>query len=230
MKKHLINLAVALCALVPTASAIAADLDTMPPPPVANLRPAAYDWSGMYAGIWMGTACINGTLTDNGPPVATYLNAGCGFKGGGLVGYNFQFDQYVLGAEFDAGTTTNIVQNNDSGANYSMKLDYLASLRARAGWAMDDTLFYVTGGGAWAQGDINGTAPATAPNNLTGMEWGYTAGIGMEHAVTDKFRLRIEYMYTHMFDAKYTTNCGTCNVDIHWGDEHEAKIAAIFAF
>ncbi|MDE2384661.1 MAG: porin family protein [Alphaproteobacteria bacterium] len=229
MKKQLIQICVALSALLPTASAIAADLDTLPPPPVANLRPATYDWSGFYAGVWTGTACLNGTLTDNGTG-STWLNAGCGFKGGGLAGYNQQFGSYVIGGEFDIGTTTTIVNNIDAGANYNMKLDYLASLRARAGWAMDDTLFYITAGGAWAQGDINGTAPAVTPNNLTGQEYGWTVGAGMEHAVTDKFRLRLEYMYTHMADAHYSTGCGTCNVDIHWGDEHEAKVAAIWAF
>ena len=50
MKKHLIRLTVALGMLFPAVSAIAADLDTLPPPPVANLRPAHYDWTGVYAG------------------------------------------------------------------------------------------------------------------------------------------------------------------------------------
>ena len=60
MKKHLISLFVAVSALVPTASAIAADLDTLPPPPVAHLRPAAYDWSGFYIGAWAGLARLDG--------------------------------------------------------------------------------------------------------------------------------------------------------------------------
>ncbi len=228
MKKHLIQFCVALSALVPTVSALAADLETLPPPPVEHLRPATYDWTGFYAGIWAGTACIDGTLKDN-TGGATYLNAGCGFKGGGLAGYNVQFDRYVLGVEVDAGKTSDLVHNIDPTADFRFGLDYLVTARARAGLAMDDTLFYVTGGGAWAQGNINGIVSAT-PNNLTAQEFGWTVGAGIEHAVTDRFRLRLEYMYTQMGDANYTTGCGTCNVDIHWGGEHEAKIAAIWAF
>ena len=226
MKKHLIQFCVALSALVPTVSALAADLETLPPPPVEHLRPANYDWTGFYAGIWAGTACIDGTLTDN-TGGATYLNAGCGFKGGGLAGYNLQFDNYVLGAEVDAGKTTDLVHNIDPTADFRFGLDYLVTARARAGLAMDDTLFYITGGGVWAQGNINGIVSAT-PNNLTAQEFGWTVGAGIEHAVTDHFRMRLEYMYTQMGDANYNSGC--CNVDIHWGGEHEAKVAAIWAF
>jgi len=227
MKKHLIKFCVAFCALVPTASAMAADLDTMPPPPVEHLRPATYDWTGFYAGVWTGVACINGTLVDH-TGGGTWLNAGCGFKGGGLVGYNQQFGQYVLGAELDAGRTTTIVSNNDPGANYTFGLDYLVTARARAGWAMDDTLFYLTAGGAWAQGSISAIAPFATPNNLKGQEFGWVVGAGIEHAVTDRFRLRLEYEYTQMFDANYQDVC--CNVTINWGGEHEVKAAAIWAF
>jgi len=225
----LLKLSIAILAILPTASAFAADIVTLPPPPVVSLRPSNYDWTGAYAGIWLGTACINGTLTDNGTGL-NYLNAGCGYKGGGLVGYNIQFDRFVWGAEADLGTTTNIVTNNDITANYSMKLDALGTIRARAGWAMDDTLLYLTGGAAYARGDINGVAPAVGPSNLVGDEWGFQVGGGIEHAITDKFRVRVEYAYTHMFDSTYTNCTASCNITIHWGDEHEAKIAAIWAF
>jgi outer membrane immunogenic protein len=226
MKKQLIKICVALSALVPTASAMAADMDTLPPPPVANLRPATYDWTGFYAGVWTGVACIDGHLVDNIAGL-TWLNAGCGFKGGGLAGYNQQFGNYVIGAEIDAGRTTTLATNRDvGGADFSFGLDYLVTARARAGWAMDDTLFYLTGGGAWAQGRVvhtNGVG-----NDLTAQEFGWTVGGGIEHAVTDRFRLRLEYMYTQMADTNYSDAC--CNVDIHWGGEHEVKAAAIWSF
>jgi outer membrane immunogenic protein len=232
MKKHLISLFVAVSALVPTASAMAADLDTLPPPPVANLRPAAYDWSGFYVGAWAGLACLDGrgSLVDNTTPSGPWNNGGCGIKGGGLAGYNMQFNQFVVGAEADLGTSGDIVRNTETvgtGADFRFNMNYLATVRGRAGWAVDDTLFYVTAGGAYAQGEINGIVSAT-PSHLKANQFGWTAGAGMEHAVTDHFRLRLEYLYTQFADTKYQDAC--CDVDWKWGGEHEIKAAAIWAF
>ncbi len=228
MKKFLAVLSITASMLVPSAKAIAADLETLPPPPpVEQLRPAAYDWTGAYAGAWIGSACINGDLVDH-TGGGTWLNAGCGFKGGGLIGYNYQMNDFVIGGEIDAGLVSNLVTNNDPGANYTMGLDFLTSARARAGYAMDDTLFYITAGGTWAQGNINGILPFTTPNNLKAQEFGWVVGGGVEHAVTDKFRLRLEYLYTHMIDTNYNDVC--CNVTVNWGGEHEFKAAAIWAF
>ena len=226
MKKFLVLLAFSASLLMPTAKTMAADLETLPPPPIEHLRPAAYDWTGAYIGAWAGLACIDGTLVDNtgGKP---YLNAGCGYKGGGLMGYNHQIGDTVFGAEFDLGTTSDLVHNIDPTADFSFRLDYLATARARVGYAMDDTLFFVTGGGAWAQGDINGIISAT-PNHLRANEFGWSLGAGVEHAISDNFRVRVDYLYTHMIDTHYSDVC--CNVDIHWGGEHEVRAAAIWAF
>ena len=232
MIKHLIRLTVALGMLFPAVSAFAADLDTLPPPPVANLRPAHYDWTGVYAGGWIGLACLDGrgSLVDNTTPSGPWNNGGCGFKGGGLIGYNYQLNDIVMGAEADLGTSTDIVRNTESvgtGADFRFKMNYIATLRGRVGWAMDDTLFYFTGGGAYAQGELNGIISPT-PSHLTASQFGWTVGAGMEHAVSDRLRLRMEYLYTQFPTTNYSSAC--CNVDWNWGGEHEVKAAAIWAF
>jgi outer membrane immunogenic protein len=226
MKKHLFLLAFAVSALLPAATALAADLDP-PPPPMEQLRPATYDWSGAYVGGWVGSACIDGTLIDNTSGGVPYLNAGCGFKGGVLAGYNHQIDNVVLGVEGDWGMSNNIVENNDPTADFSFRLKNIATLRARVGYAFDDTLLFATAGGAWAEGDVDGIVSAT-PNHLTSSSFGWTVGAGMEQAVADSVRLRLDYMYTHLADANYAAAC--CNVDIKWGDEHEVRAALIWAF
>ena len=219
----LFKLSVAILALMPTAQAMAADA-----PAVVQLRPAQYDWTGAYAGGWVGLACLDGSgsLVDN-TAGGTFYNGGCGFKGGALMGYNYQFDQFVVGAEADLGTSTDIVRNTDAGADFSFKMNYLATLRGRAGWAMDDTLFYLTAGGAYAQGELNGIVSPN-PSHLTANQFGWTVGAGMEHAVSDHFRLRMEYLYTKFANTNYSSAC--CNVDWNWGGEHEVKAAAIWAF
>ena len=228
MIKHLIRFTVALGALLPAISALAADLASLPPPPVNELRPAHYDWTGVYAGGWMGLSCLDGRgiLHDNGSGL-DYSNGGCGFKGGALVGYNYQIDQIVLGAEADLGTSSDIVRNTLPTADFRFNMNYLATVRGRAGWAMDDTLIYVTAGGAYAQGELNGIV-AAVPNHLKADQFGWTVGAGMEHAVSDRLRLRMEYLYTQFPTTKYQSGC--CNVDWNWGGEHEIKAAAIWAF
>jgi outer membrane immunogenic protein len=227
MKHFLFRLAFSVAALMPASSVLAADLD-VPPPPVEELRPATYDWSGGYIGGWVGTACIDGTITDNSaaPPVE-YLNAGCGFKGGVLAGYNYQIDSIVLGVEGDWGKSGNIAKNPDPTADFSFALDHIATLRARLGYAFDDTLIFITGGGAWARGNIDGIVSAT-PDHLTDDQFGWSIGGGVEHAVSDQFRLKLDYLYTHLSDGSYTSAC--CNVTSHWGDEHEVRVGAIWAF
>ena len=231
MKKYLLLASLALSAIIPTAAAIAADLDLPPPPPpVEHLRPATYDWSGFYAGAWLGTACIDGTLTDNvtaGTP--TYLNAGCGYKGGVLAGYNHQIDNIVFGIEGDWGMSNDIVYNNDLTADFRFKLDNIATLRGRVGYAFDDTMIYLAAGGAYVQGEYNYIVGPTGPNGTKADQFGWTAGMGMEHAFTDQVRFRLEETYTSLGDGHYAGTC-TCDLTNHWGKEWETKAALIWAF
>lgn len=227
--KTILRLSVALFAILPAAQAIAADVMTLPPPPVVQLRQATYDWSGVYAGAWIGLSCLDGkgSLIDNTTPSGPWSNGGCGGKGGGLVGYQRQFDHFVVGAEADLGRSTILVTNNEVGANFNFQMNYLATLRGRAGWALDDKLFYLTAGGAYANGQISGTVPGPL-SSITAGQFGWTVGAGLENAVTDHLRLRMEYTYTQFQATKYQAGC--CNVDWNWGGEHEVKAAAIWAF
>ncbi len=231
MHKFLLRLALFTAAFVPAASALAADLDVPPPPPpVEELRPATYDWTGAYVGALIGSSCIDGTLFDNSGP-QLYEMAGCGFKGGALVGYNHQFDNWVIGAEADWSRTNDVVENNDPTADFAFRLNHEITMRGRVGWAEDNTLFFLTGGAAFAQGNLDGIVAAD-PNNITGKHWGWTIGGGVEHAFTDQFRLKLDYLYTkYAGDKYYSTSCAvTCDVDIRKFGNHEVRLGAIWAF
>ncbi len=231
MHKLFLRLALITAAFVPAASALAADLDVPPPPPpVEELRTSTYDWTGAYVGALIGASCIDGSLVDNGGPTQWEMS-GCGFKGGALVGYNQQFDNWVIGMEADWSRTNDVVKNTDAGADFAFGLNHEVTMRGRFGFAADDTLFFLTGGGAFAQGNLDGII-SPDPDNITGKHWGWTVGGGVEHAFTDQFRMKFDYLYTRYSGDNYSsTSCvGGCNVDVKKFSNHEVRLGAIWAF
>lgn len=236
MNKFFLRLALASVAILPAASAFAADLDVMPPPPpVEELRPATYDWTGAYVGSWLGTTCMEGTLTEHvvGPPArdVEWENSGCGFKGGFMAGYNHQFENFVLGVEADWGRSGSIAENEEAGGDFAYTMDHIVTGRVRAGYAWDDTLFYTTGGVAWARGDLDGIIFAK-PDHIKASHWGWSVGAGVEHAVSDQLRLRLEYLYTDFGSASYKSSAcpGSCGSEVNSFADHEVKVGVIWAF
>jgi outer membrane immunogenic protein len=231
MHKIFLRLALITAAFVPAASALAADLDVPPPPPpVEELRSTTYDWTGAYIGAMVGSSCIDGTLYDN-TAATQWEMSGCGFKGGALVGYNYQMGDWVLGAEADWSRTNKVVKNTDPTADFSFALNHEVTVRSRVGYAVDDTLFFLTGGAAFAQGNLDGIISAD-PDNIHGKHWGWAIGGGVEHAFTDQFRLKLDYLYTQYHGDNYSSTTCTvaCNVDIHKFGNHEVRLGAIWAF
>lgn len=94
-----------------------------------------------------------------------------GFIGGGQVGYNFQFNQLVLGVEGDISFTD--WHENDA----------FGTVRGRLGYAWGRVLPYATAGLA-----------------VVDSEAGWTAGGGVELAVSDNVSLRGEYLHFNVAD------------------------------
>jgi len=127
-----------------------------------------------------------------------------GFVGGLNAGYAWQMGNVVLGIEGDIEFAdlkgdTDLV--DDTGAKIGKidkEIDWLGSLRLRAGYAFDRVLPYVTGGLAVGGADLslhdlNGKV---AENNDT--RWGWTIGAGLDYALTDNLTARVEYRYTDL--------------------------------
>jgi outer membrane immunogenic protein len=203
------TLAAALLGMASTA-VFAADLPP-PPPPVEDLRPATYDWSGPFVGGLLTGACMDSHyIPSQGPDPEL---SGCGVMGGVIAGYNFQMDDLVVGIEGDwSWGGKNIAKNSLDLIEYD--LDSIATLRGRIGWAMDDTLLYVTGGAAWADGSMTGTylappapgVPTTETVDKSHMGW--TIGGGLEHAFTDSVHFRLEYLYADLGNEDYVFGAG----------------------
>ena len=100
---------------------------------------------------------------------AGYTNSPAGAVVGGQLGYNWQFGNWVLGLEGDWDWTNqrntfnstsfiaSTTSSNFAQINYSHeeRMNWLATARARVGWANNSFFWYVTGGGAWAEVEAN---------------------------------------------------------------------------
>jgi outer membrane immunogenic protein len=228
MKRMLFAGALSLFAATP--AAWAADLPSAPPPQApARYVPAVapvYNWSGIYIGINGGYAFGS---TD-WSPAAPLLGTGTFNTNGGLVGgtagFNFQSGQIVYGIEGDwdwadiSGSSSNTTSTIDpagicgtAGAlacRYQTSSNWLSTIRGRVGYAFDRVMIYATGGGA--AGDVKATfsnpnTGFTGSTNST--EWGWTAGGGIEAALTENITAKVEYLFVDLQNGNCSpTICG----------------------
>ncbi|GGF88469.1 membrane protein [Azorhizobium oxalatiphilum] len=174
------------------APAMAADMARAPvvAAPIVSAAPPVFSWTGFYIGANAGYAWGSGTGVAD-----SFASSPDGWLAGGQVGYNYQFQNNMLiGLEAD-------VQAADIGggnAFASSKMDSFGTVRARLGYAFDRVLPYVTGGFAWGNNKI--TAPGYSQSDtLTG----WTAGAGVEYALTNNWTARAEYLYTDFGKSNY---------------------------
>ena len=182
-------------------AANAADLggsinDTVPyyPPAVS-----AVSWTGLYFGLQTGYVWGNadhtfsdGSLSGNSDP--------SGWIGGGYGGYNWQSGNFVFGfeADIEGGNVDGSFVNAPGTSLGASELNWQGSLRGRMGIAADRTLFYMTGGWAFADADFSGTTsntPVACCSYSTDLN-GWTLGGGIEYAFSNELTIRGEYRYT----------------------------------
>lgn len=124
---------------------------------------------------------------------------------GGNLGANYQMNQFVLGVEGDfdwagiCGSSTSGLCS-PAGFSCSTKNTWLSTIRGRAGFAADRILFYGTAGGAFGEIQETGAGLSSADFN----RFGWTAGAGLEGAVTDNMTARIEYLYVDLGSGSCT--------------------------
>jgi outer membrane immunogenic protein len=215
----------ALATVMVAGAAQAADLPTKAPvykAPVAAPFSWTGFYIGGHAGYGWGDKKwsdffdpLNPTDRTFGPDASYHVN---GPLGGGQIGYNFQYGWTVFGIEADASAADiKGFGNNDpfqvlgpSGfgcldlnAGCTTKIDALGTITARLGVAVDRVLFYAKGGAAWVH--EKHTVRASDPQ-LPGPEanftattsqtrWGWTAGAGVEYALSNNWSAKIEYNY-----------------------------------
>jgi outer membrane immunogenic protein len=187
----------ALAALLgTTALAAAADLPSRGYAPAPVYAAPIFTWTGFYIGLNAGYGGDKNTYSINGFGNVASITSG-GFIGGGQIGYNYQFagTAFVLGLEADLQATNIQGKVTILGLGIGTKLDYLGTARARLGYAfLPNALFYVTGGLAY------GSVKTNVANIISfgGTNTGWTAGAGIEYALTQNWSLKTEYLYVDL--------------------------------
>lgn len=223
----------ALALTATTVSASAADLGPYTPraePAPYVEAPAFYSWRGFYVGVNGGYAWGAGDpIIVSGGAATGALSAidPDGWLGGGQVGYNAQFNNVVLGVEADlqggdvSGSSVGALANG-SPAVASSELNWLSTVRLRAGLSADRVLFYVTAGGAWA--DLDYRLAAADGTSFRGGDTlsGYTVGGGVEWALAPGWSAKAEYLYVDLgsttiagFDGAGAPAAATFDNDFH---------------
>ena len=195
------------------------------PPPVYVPPVPIFTWTGIYVGGQIGYAwgTVDANAGDNFGDFTSFSTTADGVIGGGHVGYNLQLNQWVFGLEGDVDgsslskTTSDIIfipsLVNAGGpfggaipATVSANLDVQGSIRGRLGYAWDRVLLYATGGVSFGGFNASIDTPfGYASRSNTRVAW--TAGGGIEYAVTNNWSIRAEYRYTpYGRNTIYATN------------------------
>lgn len=219
---------------VAEASPVVAELPYQGPP----------SWSGAYVGInggW-GFANLKSTLSPFGlvdfPPVE-FNDWGNGGVLGGQVGYNWQFGNWVFGAEADLdaasinatqqllpGTAFTAFAATPEAVTIHENINWLGTARARVGYASGPGMFYLTGGGAWQNATVNTmllaktSAPFGVANIATSTfsdnKLGGVFGAGYEWMMSPNITVRGEYLFYALARGNQASTlpmlCGAGNI------------------
>ncbi|HEY3486993.1 MAG TPA: porin family protein [Gammaproteobacteria bacterium] len=208
----------------------------------------AYSWDGFYAGASFG---LTNFKTDTADYWCWYA---CDAPGNSeqstqvtlTGGYNWQLDDnFVLGVEVDhssgvdSSETIYFNEDADDGVVWKSELEGIMTVRVRAGLTIDRTLLFVTGGisKADAKYDAQEFDPVTDAEDLdyakfSGSVKGTAFGAGVEHALSDAMRLKLEYVAitNDKKDSCWFVSAGECDNTLPQNDDSVHWVTATSTF
>jgi len=133
--------------------------------------------------------------------------------GGAQIGYNWQANNYVFGMEGtisgldNKGSFTNTVFGVGLDDQFSWRANVLATIVGRAGFAVQNNLFYIKGGYAGVNNRLsvidNVANPTTGSGGQTHWHNGWTVGAGWEYGITRNWIVGLEYNYAAFASQTY---------------------------
>lgn len=233
MKKLVVTL---IAAIGMGGVALAADIpDEAPaPPPPA---PERFDWTGFYLGAQGGYEWRKDDFEDPIVPFSGDLK----FDGavlGGHVGYDHQFNGFVLGIVGDIEWADGSGTGTVSGTSVMGRAEanWQGSIRARLGYAFERAMVYVTGGASFGNFDFDYTCCGLGfgiGDQFDETVWGWNIGGGLAYKINNNWEIWGDYRYTDYKEASSgIINCcaGPPNTQDHNVDTHAARIGVSYRF
>lgn len=200
-KSLLAAAAVSAALMTGNAAVQAADIPVVTKPYTAPVN--AWCYGGINLGYGKGEAPVSFPFSDNSTDPSGWLV-------GATLGCSRLYDRrFLLGIEGDVALAD--IDDRSSypaggvTATLHNKIDFLATLRARAGIVTGSTLFYVTGGLAVANNEANlSTNLFPGGQTASNTHVGWTIGAGVEHALNHKWSVKLEYLFMDLGSEVYT--------------------------
>lgn len=218
MSTKLIPALLASASALGALSAQAADLAPGREPPSASPAPV-FTWTGFHIGYNRG---YGGAVFDTTVALASQSRGGgaigafdqaSGWFVGGQIGYDYQFaNGLVLGLETDlqwsdlksSHQSVTVASNPlaTNSANTSQSLEWFGTARARVGYSFGRLLPYVTAGVGYGGASANGAQLLPGGSvvvwNTRSTDIGWSAGAGLDIALSDRLSARAEYLYLRL--------------------------------
>jgi outer membrane immunogenic protein len=176
------------------------------PTPVQVYAPPPYlDWSGVYIGVNGGWEHGHSHFDFDGLGATSGRFGAKGWQAGGTIGANYQAGHVVMGLEgdFDWSNLSGSTPCPITGIICQTQNNWLSTARGRVGYAVDHFLPYVTGG--LAVGDINANVANVGSATTTNAGW--TAGAGIEYALSRNWSTKVEYLHVNLGSFDCGTAC-----------------------
>lgn len=227
-------------ALIAGASAQAADMPAEPIVKAPAPAVAMVEWSGLYIGGHAGYAWsdVRFTFTDDQDNSEDLRFSPSSFMGGGQLGAQWQYDQWVLGLEgtWSAMSMNQMVPSTVTpGESHSINIDQTATATVKFGSVWDRALFYAKGGYAAARMNIHSVDTVngiTADN--TRWRSGWTIGAGVDYMAFENVIVGAEFDYYNFnFDntnGLYNDGVSTFSVAASNGNIYALMARASYLF
>jgi outer membrane immunogenic protein len=214
--KRISSWGLALAVLLGAGTAHAADIFSAAPAYPSAFSPVPYyNWTGLYVGANAGGGFANPNWYDLIDTAGGAYSATSGLIGG-TIGYNaMTLAPFVFGEEVDLDVSrfhTTVSSTPVCAPGCEFRSDWVGTARLRFGVAIGNFLPYVTGGLSFAQlsTDLNGTPFGT--QTKINMSW--TAGVGLEYLLWDRWSAKIEYLFIDSSGITCDVACGQTLVPV----------------
>ncbi|MHB8886293.1 MAG: outer membrane protein [Methylovirgula sp.] len=228
--------------------------NSAPAPFISFIPPSTFNWTGFYGGesgtySWSdggGSRNPDGLWTIASDAAGSAFSAANGSSpqdphnilGGGQLGFNYQIQNLVLGAEGDLSytgldTTAGVFGPPRTTESLAFTPDinshWLSTIRGRFGTAIDRLLVFATGGLAVAGRNFNNGYTVLSPDgqdfsigNASRVAAGVAFGGGLEYALNNHWTVKGEYLYADLgaggsfmpSDAPLPINTGNRSTDM----------------